>query len=204
MRRVLATCLIALGAGLGLVLGGRLLEPRPRPLPGPPAVVLRAREAARLETLDVSLYKKVSFAPEPEPSASLWGDVTTWVRYAVRAPHGKAIVFAEAHVALDLEGLTDDKVRVSGRKVWMVLPPLRVSVELKPEETEVIGSNLDSAQTARLFDLAKNAFEREVAADARLQGRARASAERAIRALLTQLGFLEVEFVPSLPAHLAS
>jgi len=40
-----------------------------------------------------------------------------------------------------------------------------VKVELRPAETEIIGSNLDSKETAELFERARTAFEREVAAD---------------------------------------
>ena len=73
---------------------------------------------------------------------------------------------------------------------------MKAKVSLRPEDTEVIDSNLDSAQTARLFELAKDAFEREVSADAALQARAHASAERQVRALLLTVGFKEVVFVP--------
>ena len=65
-----------------------------------------------------------------------------------------------------------------------------------------------SAETAQLFELAKEAFAREVEADAKLRARARAAAERAIRGLLLSLGFREVRFVDALtgrgsPAHQA-
>jgi hypothetical protein len=73
-------------------------------------------------------------------------------------------------------------------------------VVLRPGETEIIGSNLDSGETARLLELARLAFERQVDADLVLKERARASAERAIRALLLSVGFDEVSFVPALPA----
>jgi Protein of unknown function (DUF4230) len=72
-------------------------------------------------------------------------------------------------------------------------------VELRPDETEILGSTLDSAETARLFELARAAFERQVEADAALRTRARGSAERHIRALLATLGFASVHFVDSLP-----
>ena len=75
----------------------------------------------------------------------------------------------------------------------------KVTVELKPGETEIIGSNLDSSETAQLLDLAKTAFEREVTASPQLRQRARASAERAITSLLVVLGFAEVHFVDVLP-----
>jgi hypothetical protein len=203
MRRLLALVLfgLALGAGLGLAL--RLARRGPE-LPDPPAVATQIREVARLETLEVSLYKKVAFAPEPSPADSTWGDVAGWLRHVFRTPRGKAIVFAIARIGLDLSKLDPSSVRVSGREVFVVLPPLRTTVELRPDETEILGSNLDSAETARLFELARAAFARQVQADAALRGRARASAERQIRALLTTLGFAAVHFVDALPGPAAS
>jgi hypothetical protein len=198
MRRLLLVALAALALGLGLGVGLRLAS-RPAPLPDPPAVVTAVREVARLETLEVRLWKKVSFAPEPAEAGSLWGDVAGWLRHAVAAPHGRAIVFADAQVGLDLARLDARAVRVTGRRVELALPPLRTTVALRPGETEVIGSNLDSAETARLLQLAKDAFEREVEHDRALQERARASAERALRGLLFSLGFAEVRFVDAAP-----
>jgi len=198
MRRILALLLfgLALGAGLGLALRAGRRAPE---LPDPPSVVIRIREVARLETLEVALYKKVSFAPGPSPADSLWGDVAGWLRHSFRAPRGKAIVFATGRLGLDLSRLDASSVRVAGREVYVVLPPLRATIELRPEETEILGSTLDSAETARLFDLAKVAFEREVEADGALRERARASAERQVRALLVTLGFAAVHFVDALP-----
>lgn len=184
---------LAIGGGLGLAL--KFLPARAAPVPDPPAVVLRIREVARLEALDVALYKKVTFAPEPVPAGSLWGDVAGWLRHTFHAPQGKAIVFADAHLALDLERLDATGIRVTGRTVTVRRPPLRTTIVLRPGETEVIGSNLDSADTARLLELARRAFEREVQTDAALQARARASGERAIRGLLYTLGFTDVVFV---------
>jgi uncharacterized protein DUF4230 len=195
MRSIAKVVLVALaaGTGLGLVLG--LAARRRPPLPDPPAIALRIREVARLETLDVTLYKKVSFAPEPAAADSVWGDVAGWLRHTFRAPRGKAIVFADAHLGLDLSTLDASRVRIAGRAVEVALPDVRATVELRPGETEVIGSNLDSAETAQLLELAKTAFERELAADRALRARARASAGRSIRALLAGLGFTEVVFV---------
>lgn len=188
---------LALGGGLGLAL--RLLPGRAPP-PDPAAVVTQIREVARLEALQVSLYKKVSFAPDPTEAGSFWGDVGGWLRHTFATPRAKAIVFADAHLSLDLERLDASGLRVTGRTVEVVLPPVRSTVVLRPGETEIIGSNLDSAETARLFELARGAFERQVNADAGLQARARGAAERAIRGLLLSLGFAEVRFVPALPA----
>ena len=203
MKRALLLALVALAGGLGLGLGLRLVRRAPEP-PDPPAVAIRIREVARLETLDVTLYKKVTFAPEPSAADSLWGDVAGWLRHSFRTPRGKAIVFADAHLGLDLARLDASSVRVRGGEVWIALPPVRVTVELRPGETEIIGSNLDSAETARLLELARDAFQREVEADRGLRERARASAERQIRALLSTLGFSAVHLVDALPATPAS
>jgi len=179
------------GAGLFAYFGTQRVQ-----RPDPPALVEQIREIARLETLEVRLYKRVSFAPEPEPAASVWGDVLNFVRDAIAKKQGRAIVFADVSLGLDLSKLAADQLRTKGDVVEVALPPLKAQVSLRPEETEIIDSNLDSAQTAKLFELAKDAFEREVEGDARLQARARASAERQIRALLITAGFREVVFVP--------
>ena len=123
MRRLAALLVfgLALGAGLGLAL--RLARRAPA-LPDPPAVALQIREVARLETLEVTLYKKVAFAPEPTPADSFWGDVQGWMRHTFRTPRGKAIVFAVARLGLDLSRLDASSVRVAGREAFVVLPPL--------------------------------------------------------------------------------
>lgn len=182
---------VALGFGLATWLGPSTPKP-----PDPPALVERIREVARLETLEVHLYKRVSFAPQPEPAKSVWGDVFNFIAQVVNAKEGRALVFADVSLGLDVSKLTAEQLRVRGGVVDVALPPLQAQVSLRPDETEIIDSNLDSAQTAKLFELAREAFEREVAADAKLQERARASAERQVRALLLGLGFREVRFVP--------
>jgi Protein of unknown function (DUF4230) len=201
MRRLLSLSLslLVLGLCLGLFIAWRLLSLRQPAPPDPPAVVEKLRQVARLETLEVRLYKKVTFAPEPEPADSVWGDLAGWLRHTLARPRGKAIVFAVAHIGLDVSRIGPEQVEVRGREVAVVLPPLVTLVELRPGETEVIGSNLDSAQTAKLLELAKVAFEREVQADRGLQGKARAAAEQALTALLLQVGVTRVEFVDRLP-----
>ena len=140
--------------------------------------------------------------PEPGPAATVWGDVFNWVKQSVAAKAGRALVFADVSLGLDLNKLTVEQVRVSGARIEVALPPLKAQVSLRPEDTEIIDSNLDSAQTAKLFELAKSAFQAEVEADAALQSRARASAERQLRALLLTVGFKEVVFVQwPLAAH---
>ena len=157
------------------------------------------RPALRLETLEVTLYKKIDFSPDPIVTDSAWSAVAQWARHTLRPPNGRAIVFAEAHLSIDLRKLDERTLRAEGRRVLVVLPPLQTRIELRPGETEVIGSNLDSAETSQLLERARLAFLHAVEADAALCDRARESARRALRVLLLQLGFAEVVFVPSLP-----
>ena len=188
--------LLVLAAAGGFALAFSILREKPAVVPDPPALVEQVREVARLETLQVRLYKRVSFAPEPGPAASVWGDVVNWVKQSVNAKAGRALVFADVSLGLDLSKLSVEQVRVSGSRIELALPPLKAQVSLRPEDTEVIDSNLDSTQTAKLFELAKDAFQREVESDAALQSKARASAERQLKALLITAGFKEVVFVP--------
>ncbi|MCE9673611.1 DUF4230 domain-containing protein [Myxococcus stipitatus] len=190
---------ILLGAVLGAVAAGLLLRPAKPSLPDTASVVQQMREVARLETLEVALYKKVTFTPEPQATDALWKDVVNWARYTLQDPHGRAIVFADAQLGFDLGSFGPQNLHVAGTQVHVVLPPLSVQVVLRPGETEVIDSNLDSAQTAQLLEKARLAFENDVRDDARLRQRARDSAERALRGLLLTLGYREVRFVDTLP-----
>ncbi len=193
MRTLVMVLLLVVAAAAGFF--AATFTPRAA-TPQPAALVEQLREVARLETLEVRLYKRVSFAPEPVPAGSVWGDVLNFVRHTLAAKEGRAIVFADVSLGLDLSKLTAEQLRVRGDTVEMALPPLKAQVALRPEDTEIISSNLDSAQTAKLFELAKDAFEREVEGDVRLQEKARASAQRHLRALLVTAGFREVVFVP--------
>jgi hypothetical protein len=165
-----------------------------------PTVVERMRDVARLETLDVNVYKKVGYAPEPVPTGTVWKDVLLWAKTVLAPSRGRAIVFGTVHVGLDLSRLDATTLAIRGNTVEVVLPPLLTRAEVRPAETEVISSNLDSAQTAQLLELARVAFEQDARADAGLQARARASAERAVRGLLLSIGFRDVRFVAALPA----
>ena len=108
---------------------------------------------------------------------------------------GRAIVFAEVELGLDLKRLDPSRLHIEGPRIEVALPPLEAQVQLMPGDTEIIGSNLNSEETAGLFEKAKEAFTREVMADPDLQAKARESSERAIKALLITLGFREVVFV---------
>ena len=167
--------------------------------PAAPVVVERMREVARLEALELQVYKKISYAPEPEPTGALWKDVLAWARTSLFPSRGRAIVFGTVHLGVDLSKLDSRRIRIHGGRIEVALPPTVAQVELRPGETEIIASNLDSAQTAQLLELARTAFEREAQADPALQARARGSAERALTGLLLSLGFREVVFVDALP-----
>src|SRR5262249_25426483 len=125
--------LVALGAALSY----SIFVPKPARQPDVPALVEKVREVTRLESLDVSLYKKVSFEPDPTPSGSVWGDVLNWVRYSVRPPRGRAIVFADVHLGFQFSSIDVSNLRITGSQVEIRLPPLQAQVELKPGETEV-------------------------------------------------------------------
>lgn len=199
VRLLLRVSLLVVALAAGAVGAFLWLRPKPPALPDTPALVTRVREVARLETLDVSLYKKVEFSPEPQATDSLWKDVVNWAAYTIHTPRGRAIVFADVHLGYDFGQLSGTSLRVQGTRVDVALPPLEVKVELKPGETEVIGSNLDSAQTTLLLEKAREAFEREVKGDVRLKEKARRSAENSLRVLFFSLGFREVNVVDQLP-----
>jgi hypothetical protein len=197
MKTALAALALLFAFALGALSAWHFAR-REKPLPDAPALILKVREVARLETLDVSLYKKVDFSPDPPPSESGWVQFAHWVKEGISASRGRAIVFAVAHLSLDLRKLDVDGLRVSGRRVEVVLPRVQTRIELLPAQTEIIGSNLDSQETAQLFEAAKNAFEGEVSAEKGLQERARASAQQSLRSLFLGLGFAEVDFVDKL------
>jgi hypothetical protein len=195
VSRILSVVLAGALGALGTYL---FLRSPDRGLPDSPALVLQMREVARLETLDVSLYKKVTFSPEPKAADALWKDVVHWAAYSLRAPRGRAIVFADVHLGYEFQRIDTSSLQVNGTQVEVVLPPLSVQVELRPGETEIIDSNLNSTETTQLLELARTAFEREARGDARLKERARQSAERSLRALFLSLGFTQVHFVEKL------
>lgn len=196
MKRVLVSVLLAITA---FTAGGAFIffqYARPASLPDGPTVLTKVKDIARLETLEVNVYKKVSFAPEPRPTSSLVGDVFEWAKFTLKPTEGRAIVFATVRIGVDLDKFDASSLAERGDAVEVQLPPLKPVVELRPGETEVIGSNLDSQQTAQLLQVAKEGFEREVLADPHIRERATESAQRAIKGLLLELGYREVRFAP--------
>lgn len=171
-------------------------------LPEAQAVTQQIREVAKLETLDVTAYKKIVFTPDAPPSTDMLHDAWNWAVSAVAPAQGKAILFANVHFSLDLARLNEHSVRIKDTRIWLVLPETMATVELKPADTEIIGSTLDSEQTAQLFETARATFERDVGNNRDLKAKAHAAAERAIAALLTKIGFTEVTFVSELPGFI--
>jgi len=199
MRTILAMVLAgALGAGAMWY----ELRLKPSHLPEGPAVIQQMREVARLETLDVTSYKKIMFTPDAPPPSDFIHDAWNWATSVVAPAQGKAIVFASVHFSLDLARLSDHSVRIKDTRIWVVLPDTVATVELKPAETEIIGSTLDSEQTAQLFETARATFERDVGNNRELKAKAHAAAERAIASLLQKVGFTEVNFVSELPGFI--
>jgi hypothetical protein len=154
-----------------------------------PSTVDRIHEIARLEVLEVTVHRKATFAPGPEPHTTFLADVVAYARDTVAPRRGKAIVFADARFYVDLR-----KARISadGDHVSVTLPEPEVQASLLPAETEIIASNLDSAQTAQLLDEAQGELRSTVASDAALRRRAHEAAVRTVSSLVTALGFHDV------------
>lgn len=169
-----------------------------RHLPDGPTLVEKVREIARLETLDVRAYKKLTYDVDPPASEGFLPSLSTWVRFTADPPVGRAIVFADVHIGFDLSKIDESTLRVQDDVVTVVLPPLMTTVELRPGETEVVSSNLDSQQTAELLDRGKWAIQHDVENDAALAERARESAKTSLTNFLMVAGFREVIFVDQL------
>ena len=176
-----------------------------RHLPDGPTLVEKVREIARLETLDVRAYKKLTYDVDPPANESLIPSLATWMKFTADPPVGRAIVFADVHIGFDLSKIDENSLRVDDDVVTVVLPPLITTVELRPGETEVVSSNLDSQQTAELLDRGKWAIQSDVQNDAALAERARESAKKSLRNFLMVAGFRDVVFADELaPLPVAS
>src|ERR1041385_7164818 len=103
MRNLLA---VVLAFALGALVVWHFTHASPQ-LPDAPGLIVKVREVARLETLDVTLYKKLDFAPDPHYSDSTWEMVVQYLR----KPRGRAIIFAIAHLSLDLRKLDESSLR---------------------------------------------------------------------------------------------
>jgi hypothetical protein len=160
----------------------------------PPAVIERIREVQRLEVLEVTVHKKVTFAPDPKPQPTLLAGVWAYARDTVAPKRGTALVFANARFFVDLRKLKGEQVYVRGEEVTLELPEPEIEARVLPGETEVIVSNLGSEDTAAMLQAAEGELHASVLRDVKLRDRARESAERTLTALLKGLGFRKVTF----------
>jgi len=200
MLKTLAVLVLGTLLGAGVVLA--VLQTRPPPRVEErdvPIVIEKIREVARLESLTVLTFKKISFEPEPTPADSTVGEIANWASKTVYPRRGRLILFADVHMGLDLQKLDSNAIRSKGKKLQMVLPPIITHVELRPGDTEVVESNLKAEQLAQMMEHGRRQMEVEVQRDPVLKARAEQSAERALRAFLLSSGFESVEFVPVLP-----
>jgi hypothetical protein len=120
---------VAVGAVSVWALSQRQLGPT---VPPTPLVVERMREVARLETLDLQVYKKIAYAPELTPTGALWSDVLAWAKSSLFPSRGRAIVFGTVHLGVDLSKLDARRLRIQGSRIEIALPPLQAQVELRP------------------------------------------------------------------------
>ena len=203
LLRTLFFCGVSAAVGVFCVLHYQA-DREARRLPPLGTLVTQVRDVARLETLEVTLHKKIVFEPAAgDTTDDAWTEVWRWAQHVLRPARGKVIVFAVARLGLDLSQLGPDNIRVEQDTVLCLIPPLQADVELLPQETEVIGSNLDTAETVELLETARQAFLAQIERDQGLQNRARASAERALTGLIVSLGFKSLRFVTTLPPRVS-
>ncbi len=197
--KLFASLLVGLGMGLGITVGTlEALRPN-KPAPPPEdmrPVVERLREIARLETLEVSVYRKVRFEPAIPKSEGALGDVANWARQTLAPRKGRAVVFADALLSVDLRRVD---ARATGNRVVVVIPDVLTRVILKPAETEILESNLRPDEHQAMLSEALDTLQREVSQDRALRARAKRSAQRALEDFLKGAGYQEVVFVDALP-----
>src|SRR2546421_10161027 len=94
LAAIVIACLLAAALGAGAVWP---FAHREQPLPDPPALVVKVRQVARLQSLDVALYKKVTLAPDPrEPVPICAGQPHGASSWPLTQPRS-ALLYAEDH-----------------------------------------------------------------------------------------------------------
>jgi len=182
-------------AVVAVAVAGALLRVERLAASEPPAVIERIRDVQRLEVLEVTVHKKITYAPDPKPEATLLGGVWAYARETVAPKRGRALVFANARFFVDLRRLKPEQVRVSGDQVTLELPEPEIEANVLPGETEIVASNLDSADTAAMLESAEGELKASVLRDVKLRERAREAAARTMTGLLKGLGFRKVTLV---------
>lgn len=165
--------------------------------PEPGALVEQVKEVARLQTLEVRLATAVEHVPDPKLAPTFTGQVLSWAAYNLRAKKGRALVSGVARVSLDLSELDASAFHFDNDRVILVMPPMTTSVDIDLDRTEIVASNLNSSDTAELFEKGRRSLTMQVERNETLQQQARTAAQNALQKLLLSAGFREVVFVDS-------
>jgi hypothetical protein len=186
-----AALVLAIGVGAGF-LAGRAREPASlesvtsRPTL---SVVLAVRDLSRLEAASFHMEKVIELTDE---QSRLFGLVTARDQILL-------VAVGDVVAGVDLAKLGDTDVAVDpGGGVRVVLPaPEVLSTAIDEAQTHVYGRTTDllAARKDELEGLARKEAAEQLEKGARAGGildRARASAERTVRALLQSLGFKRV------------
>lgn len=195
IRTALALLLTVGGVAAGALLFHQSVRVFSRPEPG--ALVEQVKEIARLQTLEVRLTTAVEHVPDPKLASTFTGQLLSWVTYNLRPKKGRALVSGVARLSFDFSQLDASAFRFDKKRVTLMLPPMRTTVDVDLERTQIIASNLNSARTSELFEKGRRSLQMQVEQNQTLQNQARQSARNALQALLTGAGFDEVVFVDS-------
>ncbi len=199
MKRTLLSVAVAValsllvGAAAYLVLrADRLERDRDRvDLQATPGVITAIRDVARLETTSYHVEKVIQAT---DVHAHLWGLVQSKDDLLL-------VAVGDVVAGVDLGKVRDEDVRVDpqAHSVYVRLPPPEVtSSALDQRATHVYSRRTDvlAARNEQLEGDARRHAEDEMrkqALDAGILERARASADRTLRALLGSLGFQKIE-----------
>jgi len=193
MGMIAAAVIIALSVAAAFVLG-RAYAPAAtsdriasRPTPN---VVLAMRDLSRLEAATFHMEKVIELTDE---QSRLFGLVQARDQILL-------VAVGDVVAGVDLSKVGDQDVQVDppGRSVHVVLPaPEVLSTAIDEAQTHVYGRSTDllAARKEELEGLARKEAAEQIERGARDGGildRARASAERTVRALLQSLGFERV------------
>ena len=198
MTPVLTRSLVAvafLACVVAAFLAGRVEAPREREstvaVHATPGVVTAIRDVARLEVTSFHIEKVVEATDE---QSRLWGFVQAKDTLLL-------VAVGDVVAGVDLSKLRDDDVVVDEARhaVRVRVPAPEVTMSTLDERaTHVYARDTDvlAARNERLEGEARRQAEeqmRKAAIDAGILNRARASADRTLRALLRSLGYAEVE-----------
>jgi hypothetical protein len=187
-----AALLLGAGIAVGLLVGRPVQQGRAAvELRASPGVVLAIRDIAKLESTSFHIEKVVEAS---DAQSRLWG--------FVEAKDALLLVAVGDVVAgVDLTKLRDEDVEIGdgGRSVRVRLPPPEiVSSTLDEKATHVYSRSTDvlAIRNEQLEGAARRSAEeqmRKAAIDGGILERAKASADRTLRALLRSLGYEEID-----------